>query len=297
MVSSAAMKALGVLAAVLVFFSLIGGALAYKQVPEGHEGVTKEWGAVTGQTLDPGAHWKIPVAQGVQNVEVRPRTYTMSDTEGEGKKSGRADAITVQTINGTSVDVDVTVRYHINPDRANVFVSEWNNEEQMEQRLIRPTVRSQMRDEAAAIQTTEIYTAEGRERLAAAARAALSDQFDGQPIVLEAVQVREVDLPQAYDDALDAKEIAKQRVQQEQYKVQQAKQRKRQRIVEAEARAESKLIEANAEAEAVSIRAQAYEDHPVMLEVRRIEAYDEGTIFVVPQNESAPVILDAEDGS
>jgi regulator of protease activity HflC (stomatin/prohibitin superfamily) len=68
---------------VAVVIALIGGVLAYEQVPEGHEGVTTEWGAVTGETLDPGAHFKIPVMQNVQAVETRPRTYTMSNTAGQ----------------------------------------------------------------------------------------------------------------------------------------------------------------------------------------------------------------------
>jgi hypothetical protein len=46
-----------VAAGLLLVLSLITGLLAYRQVPEGHAGVEKEWGAVTGTTLDPGAHW------------------------------------------------------------------------------------------------------------------------------------------------------------------------------------------------------------------------------------------------
>lgn len=119
-------RALGVVLAVLLVFSLIGVGVAFHKVPEGHAGVEKSWGSVTGHIDQPGANWKMPVAESIQNVEVRPRTYTMSATEGEGAKND-ADAITVKTVNGSTVGVDVTVRYRINDDEADEFVREWND--------------------------------------------------------------------------------------------------------------------------------------------------------------------------
>lgn len=281
--SEAKTKAIAVGIGVLVVLSLITAALAYKQVPEGNEGVTKQWGAVTGETLDSGAHWKIPIMESVQNVEVRPRTYTMSQSRGEGKQQG-PDAINVKTVNGSTVAVDITVRYRIDEEQADQFVRDWNNEQQMERRLIRPTIRSQLRDEASDIQTTGtngIYTREGREALAQTAREALLKEFEDEPIVLEAVQIRNIDLPDSIDQTLDQKEQAKQQVQVEQEKVEQAKQRKRQQIIEAEADAES-----------IEIRAEAYQENPIILQAEYIESIDNGSVFVVPQNGTQPVIFD-----
>jgi regulator of protease activity HflC (stomatin/prohibitin superfamily) len=262
----------------LVVTALVVGFLAYKQVPEGHQGVTAEWGAVTGETLEPGAHWKTPVAQGVQNVEIRPRTYTMSATQGEGERQ-QSDAVTVQTVNGTTVDVDVTVRYRIAAESADTFVVEWNDVDQMEQRLIRPTIRSELRDEAAQVRTSEVYTSRGRELLAQAAREALNTEFDDEPVVLEAVQVRNVDLPDSIDQALNEKAEAEQRVQVEQRRVQQE-----------EARAEQRRVRARAEADVIETRGEALQENPVVLRARLIDAYGNGTVFVTDGNQS--LILD-----
>lgn len=263
------MKAGAVGIALLLVFSLVGVAFAYEQVPEGHEGVEKDWGAVNGDTLDSGANWVIPVMQSVQNVEIRPRTYTMSQTQGEGAKS-EADAIAVKTVNGTTVKVDVTVRYRIDEDRADQFVSDWNDENQMEQRLIRPTIRSDLRDEASSVQTSDIYTRDGRVALTETAQASLEEEFEGEPIVLEEVQVRNIDLPDSIDARLDEKEEAKQQVEVEQEKVKQETAKKEQRIVEAEA-----------DAEAIRIQGEALENNEVVLEERYIQALKEGeTIYV-----------------
>jgi regulator of protease activity HflC (stomatin/prohibitin superfamily) len=274
-------KALAVAVGLVVVLSLITGLLAYRQVPEGHAGVEKEWGAVTGTTLEPGAHWKVPVMTTVQAVETRPRTYTMSATEGEGDRS-RADAITVKTINGSSVDVDLTVRYRINPGEADTFVEDWNRERQMEERLIRPTIRTVLRDEASSLQTTgtdAIYTQTGRAALEEAALGALRQEFEDEPITLEAVQIRNIDLPDQIDETLDQKEQAKQQVQVE-----------LERVRQEEARAQQKVVQAEADAEAIEIRGEALRENQVVLRQRYIEALKEGNTVYVP-TESGGITL------
>lgn len=280
-------------AGVFLLLALIMGAIAYEQVPEGNEGVTTQWGAVTGETLNSGAHFKIPIMQDVQTVETRPRTYTMSNSIGEGKKK-EADAITVKTINGSSVDVDVTVRYRINASEADEFVTDWNNEEQMEQRLIRPTIRSDLRDEASDIQTSTIYTQEGREALQETAKESLEAEFANEPIVLEEVQIRNIDLPDSIDQALDEKEEAKQRVQVEREKVKQERAKKEQQIVQAEADKEAQIIEAEGDAEAIEIKGEALEGNEVVLEQRYIEALKEGNTIYVPTGDGSGLALTRE---
>lgn len=280
--ANAIQKTAAIGVAVLIVIAGIGAILSYEQVPEGHEGVTTEWGAVTGETLNSGAHWKIPVMQNVQPVEIRPRTYTMSQTVGEGQRS-QADAIAVKTVNGTTVQVDVTVRYRINSTEADTFVEVWNNEQQMETRLIRPTIRSDLRDEASDIQTSDIYTREGREALTETAQESLNDEFGDEPIVLEEVQVRNIDLPDSIDATLDEKEQAKQQVEVE-----------RERVKQERARAEQKRVQAQAEADVIDIRGEALEDNRVVLQARMIEAYDEGTMFVTEGGQE--VIVQAPEG-
>lgn len=277
--------ALGV---VLLLVGAVAAVMAYEQVPEGHVGVERVFGDVTGDQYGPGANIVAPWV-GLQNVEVRPRTYTMSASQGEGDKS-EADEIIVKTVNGSSVGVDLTVRYHIDPERADEFVTEWGDENQMEERLIRPTIRSQLRDEASDLQTTgpgAIYTREGREALASTAQEALEQEFEGQPIVLEAVQVRNIDLPDEIDQTLDEKERAKQQVEVEAERVKQEERRKEQRVIQAEA-----------EAESIRIEGEALRDNPEVIQLRYIEAIDETDKVILSGaagTGSTPIILDATE--
>lgn len=266
----------------LVAMVLILAATSYAQVGTGHVGVERQFGAVTGTTYDEGPHITPPWVR-VQTVETRPRTYTMADTEGEGDRAERRDAVVVQTVNGTTVRADITVRYRVDDDRTDEFVREWATVEQMEQRLIRPTVRSELRDEAANIQTSNIYTSVGREALATAATTALEDEFGDEPIVLEVVQVRDVQLPGTYEQALNDKEIAKQRVQEKEFEVQQERQE-----------AERKRVEAEANADVIRIEGQALRDHPEILVQQQIAAQANATTVYVPVgNDGLPLYLQA----
>ncbi|MDQ2071571.1 prohibitin family protein [Haloarcula sp. NS06] len=267
-----------VVVALAVAIALFGG---YHQVPEGHVGVQKSFGAVTGDQLQPGAHIIVPVKDSVQDVEIRPRTYTMANTEGEGDRPSQADAVTVQTINGTTVDIDITVRYKIQESDASGFVTEWRTVGQAEERLIRPSVRSQLRDEAAGIQTSEIYTNDGRERLGDAAQQKLESAFEGEALVLEEVQVRTVDLPDSYDQALNDKEIAKQRVEEKKFEIQQAERDK-----------ERQEIQAEADARVIEIRGEALRDNPVVLKQQYVQSIDDSDkVILATDDDGTPIIL------
>lgn len=268
----------------LVGIILLGG---YHQVPEGHVGVQKSFGAVTGEEPQPGAHIIVPVKDSIQDVEVRPRTYTMADAEGEGDRTQRSDAVTVQTINGTTVDIDITVRYAVDETDASDFVIEWRTVGQVEERLIRPSVRSQLRDEAASIQTSEIYTNDGRKRLSDAAQRKLQSAFDGEALILEEVQVRDVDLPDSYDQALNDKEIAKQRVEEKEFEIQQAEADKRRQEVQAEA-----------DARVIEIRGQALQENPIVLKQQYVQSIDDSDkVILSTDDDGTPIILQTRSNS
>jgi hypothetical protein len=71
---SAKLKAVALGVVLLLVFSLVGVSLSYKQVPECHVGVQKDWGAVNGNTLDSGANW-ISCSAERADVETRARLH------------------------------------------------------------------------------------------------------------------------------------------------------------------------------------------------------------------------------
>ncbi|SFR33273.1 prohibitin family protein [Halogeometricum limi] len=200
----------------LLLAAPVAGLLAWEPVEEGNVKVVKKWGATTGEVFEPGAHFINPVSQSTASLSVRPQAYTMSSQSGEGQEGQRDDAITVLTEDGLRTDIDVTVRYRVDAGNAVKFYSDYRTLGAAEERLIRPSIRSVLRTEAGRLRVTEIYTGEGQTRLKAAAEKELADEFAQAGLILEAVQVRNVELPPQYAQAVEQKEITEQRRQQKQ---------------------------------------------------------------------------------
>lgn len=263
---------------------LVGAVLAIQTVPAGHVGVEKGWaGDTTGNTYEEGTHFINPL-HSVDRVECRPRTYTMADTQGQGKESQRKDAVIVDSVNGTVHRVDVTIRYTVNCNRAVEFVDRWGSESQLEHRLIRPDARSDIRDRGAAIESDTIYKQPGREALSQTAAETLHANFEDEPVQLQAVKIREVTIPKGLRNALSQKEQAKVEIEKKEHEIKQEQKE-----------AERKRIEAEADAEVVRIRGEALSENPIVLKQQYIDALQNGeTVYVVPDDGSTPVFLQAE---
>jgi regulator of protease activity HflC (stomatin/prohibitin superfamily) len=256
----------------LVVGAPIVGLLAWSPVEEGNVKVVKKWGATTGTTFGPGPHFINPVAQSTTSLPVRPQSYTMSSTESEGDVQGRDDAISVLTEDGLRVDIDVTVRYRIDQSEAVAFYKDYRTLATAEERLIRPSVRSVLRTEAGRLPVTEIYTGEGQTRLKQAAEKQLRTEFAESGLILEAVQVRNVELPSEYAQAVEQKEITEQRRQQKQSELE----------VE-ELEAQRKRIEASGEAEANRIVSRSLDQR--VLAQKYLDTLDETDTVYIPVGE------------
>lgn len=260
--------AVGIGLIALVSIALVG--MAFEGVDEGEVKVVKDRGAVTGEVLDPGWHVVTPLVESTVSVPTRPQTYTMSGSEWDSS-SEKSDSIHIISRDGQEIHVDVTVRYRIDAENAPTFHSEYRDIPTVEERLIRPTVRSVVRDEASDMSAREVITKDGREALAEVAAGALREDFEGSGVSLEAVQVRNMHLNPQFKDELEQIEIE-------------------------EARAEQKKIEAEADREAFEIRAEALRENPELLIELYIEALDESDTIYVPVGEGGlPTYLDVEE--
>ncbi|EJN59759.1 prohibitin family protein [Halogranum rubrum] len=254
--------------ALLVLVAPVAGILAWEPVDEGNVKVVKKWGATTGTVFEPGAHFVNPVSQSTSSLSVRPQSYTMSAQQNEGQQTGD-DAIRVLTEDGLRTDIDVTVRYRVDASKAVDFYRKYRTLDTAEERLIRPSIRSILRTEAGRLPVTEIYTGEGQTRLKLAAEQELGEQFANDGLILEAVQIRNVELPAEYAKAVEQKEITEQRRQQKQSELEVEK-----------LEAERKKIEAQGEADANRIVSESLTNE--VLAQQYIQRLDETDTVYIP---------------
>ena len=225
-----------------------------KIVDPGQAGVVVLFGKVKEDVLPSGLHFINPFSE-VLPMEVRTRNYTMSGIADEGQKKGD-DAIPVISSDGLTVKLDATIFYHLMQDRVPRIYREIGLD--VEGIIIRGQIRTSMRDAAAGLTATELYTSH-RQGFVDTVSRTLKTAFEERGIVLEQVLLRNVLLPEQITKAINDKIAADQEAQKMIFVLQKESQE-----------AERKRIEAEGQAKAQQIVSASLT--PQILEYQRIQA-------------------------
>ena len=223
-------------------------------VPPGQAGVQVLFGKVSADVLPSGLHFINPFKQVVE-MEVRTRNYTMSGVADEGQKRGD-DSIPVITLDGLTVKLDATIFYSLKQDQLPNIYSTIGPD--VEERIIRGEIRTSLRDAAAGLTATDLYTTRRKAFVETVSKTLLS-AFEKRGINMEQVLLRNVLLPEQITKAINDKIAADQEAQKMTFVLQKEKQE-----------AERKRIEAEGQAKAQQIVSQSLT--PQILEYQRIQA-------------------------
>ncbi len=206
-------------------------------VDAGETGVYSLFGKVKDQELSSGFHLVIPLAK-VTKMSIRTEEYTMSITQGEGKKSA-ADAITSLTKEGLSVDLDMTVLFHLQEEKASDIYKDVGLS--YDEKIIRPTIRTSIRDIIAQYEAKDIYS-EKREEAAQRIQESLKDALESRGVIVEKVLLRNVALPANLANAIQEKLQAEQEAEKYDFILAREKKEKERKIIEAEGQRDSQQI-------------------------------------------------------
>ncbi len=208
-------------------------------IDAGQTGVYSLFGKVRNQELKSGFHLVIPLAK-VTKMSIRTEEYTMSITKGEGKRVG-ADAITSLTKEGLSVDLDMTVLYRVEEDKASEIYTTVGVRRDIDEKIIRPLIRTSIRDIIAQYDAKDIYS-EKREEVANKIKEALSSSLSSRGIVVEDVLLRNVALPANLAKAIQEKLQAEQEAEKYDFILTKEKKEKERKIIEAEGQRDAQKI-------------------------------------------------------
>ena len=187
-------------------------------IPAGHVGVPVLFGKVQDRHLAEGMHLINPLLE-VTNMSVRTETYTMARASGEGRILGD-DSITVLSKDGLRMPLDITVAYRLLPADAPTVYRRLG--ENYEDKIIRPSARTSIREAASKFTAQEAYASKRSEltevthkALEARIKAMLSKQegFEGEAFVIQQIMVRNVSLPARLRNAIEEKLSAEQDAQ------------------------------------------------------------------------------------
>jgi len=229
-----------------VIFSIIGQGIIFVQPTQ----VAIVVNTLSGEllpTLNSGTHIVVPIIQQVAvDYPITQQEYTMAAASTEGAQAGN-DSVDSRTKDGQTVQLDVTVLFHVIPSEAGQLYLAWN--ENYLAGFVRPTTRALVREIVSKYTAEQIY-GEARVQLGVDIKQAISDRFAKEHLELTDFLVRNITFSPDFTNAIEQKVVAAQNLERAKTDALTAQ-------TQAEGRANAVIAAANGDAQAVEINAKA----------------------------------------
>jgi regulator of protease activity HflC (stomatin/prohibitin superfamily) len=202
---------------------------AFVQIEPGEVGVQTLFGSVQPHVLTEGLNVVNPLVD-VVHYDVRTQNYTMSAIHDEGDHEGD-DAIRVLTADGLEVVIDLSVLYHIIPEKApDILRTIGKNIKDV---IVRPVSRTKIRDNAVFYDAVALYSSK-REEFQQKIFQSIEKEFADRGIVLENLLIRNIQLPESVKQTIESKINAEQESQKMKFVLEKEKQEADRKRVEAQ---------------------------------------------------------------
>ncbi len=269
----------------VVIFALITLSNFIVIIDAGEVGVQILFGKVQQRTLKAGINFVNPFID-IVKYPTRVQEYTMAIAGSEGRQRGD-DSIRVRTLDGLEVGVDLTVWWMIDPESVNnIYADLAKSVIDLETKIIRPAIRTMVRDTAALYKMDALYTSK-RAEFSEKIDLDLKAIFKTKNVMVDKVLVRNITLPAIVENAIQEKMRAKQEEEAMEYKKNIAS--RQAEIKEIEARGL-----ANAQRIINSTLSEKYLQHEAIMAYEKL-ANSQNTTFVImptsPNSSGMPLIL------
>jgi regulator of protease activity HflC (stomatin/prohibitin superfamily) len=223
-----------------LFAAIIAAAILIASIAiidAGQVGVYSLFGKVRDAEYQSGFHLINPFAK-LTRMSIQTEEYTMSRISTEGRVKGD-DAIPALTREGLSVTLDITVLFHLNSENAsNLYKDIGLN---FEEKIIRPEIRSIIREIIAYYEAKDIYS-EKRDEVVKRIKDKLAEKLLIRGIAVEDVLLRDVTLPANLAQSIQEKLQAEQESQKYDFILQKEKKEADRKRIEAAGQRDSQKI-------------------------------------------------------
>ena len=255
-------KLIGV--ALILFIALIAVSAASYVIEPGTRGLRVTLGKTSDQFLPEGFGLKMPFLSSIVRVNIQQRT-----------KSVQADCFSSDL---QQVKIDLRVLYRI-PETSVVSIYRQFAGDPFDS-LIAPRVQEAIKEVTALLTAEQIV--KSREDIKKKAVAAATHKI-GSLLVVEDIVVRDINLSNELEKAIEAKMVAEQQANQARFTQ-----------VQTQVEAETAIISAKGEAEAIRVRGDALRLSPAFLRWKIVERWNGRSPMVVPggpENSGAALLL------
>lgn len=238
---------------------------------EGYRGVERKLGEVTIAT-EPGLHFKLPIVETVDIIEIRPRKYElelMASTAG----MSNGGAIELQMPS----KVTITGNWSVDPEAVKDIVAKYGSIRQFEFRVLNPRVREATLAEFPKYTIEKVMT--DRTTLSNNIYIAMKKELTEFPVIFSDMMVSDVDWHDKIKNAILSKQDAKLKKEEEEYRLE--KQNLVAQQVTNTASAEAAGIDVKSVAEAAAIERKGLAEVAVMRQKAAILAKNPNLIQLV----------------
>ena len=295
----------GAVVAIVVFISL-AAVDSYTTIQRGTVGLVSRYGALTGTVFQPGLHWKTPFIESVERFDTTQQAYEMSDYPDDSNAQWTDFTVGSQTSDGQSVKISATTIFRVPNGEAAVSIRQnIGTMDEVVENVVKANVRSIARNTSKLYTANQLYSGDITEYQDDVG-SQLTKEFNetGEGLILVDFKVRGIAFEEKYSDAVEAKQIAAERIVTEEnnakaavFEAQRtqelAKGEAQANVERAKGQAEATRVEAEANAYAIEQEGAALKKYNQVLTLRFIENLNDKTLFL--PSDAMQYLLPLED--
>lgn len=228
----------------LLGLTVLGGS--FYTVDEGDRAVLLRNGSLVG-TAQPGFGFKMPIIDSAIDISVREHVRTFG--------AGNVAPLEAYTFDTQTATLSVSVNYRIPTDKVTEVYSRFRGEEGLLLTILDPKTLKAVKDEFG--KTTAVKAIQNREALTKSVLNSLQALVAGEPIIVTAVQLDNIDYSDDFEDSVAAQVKAEVEVRTFRQTAEREKVQAQIVVTQAQAQADSTLAKAKAEALSITLRGDA----------------------------------------
>lgn len=209
-------------------------------VNEGHVGIVKRFSEAYTQ-VPPGLHFKAPVIDSVQELEIRTRK--------------NVENLRASTFEQMPVTAQVSINWTLTQSEALQLYKKYGGLDQFERRILDPRLRSAAKDAIAKYKTEKII--QNRGVVIAEIEATVRETMKDFPVKLDSAQLEDFNPPSAYTESIEVKQREKNLADAEAHKLRRQNLEAQQAVNTANADRDSKKARADGEAYEIDTKSRA----------------------------------------
>jgi regulator of protease activity HflC (stomatin/prohibitin superfamily) len=243
---------------------IIGISGPFVEVPAGNVGVVTNFGSVQKVTLEPGLHVVVPILQHVTNVDTRVQPHEFQEIDAASKE--------LQTVKLTGV-----MNYHIDGQFASDLFQRVGTD--FAGKIIDPAFNDFIKTVVPDYSVNDILAK--RDEIRSLAKTQLAANLSQYHIIVDDIYIANIAFSEAFQQAIEAKQVAQQQVQTEQQILAQKQIQAQQVVAAAKGQADATVTLADGQAKANGLLNASLSDQ--ILQYQYIQKLtDKITVMLLP---------------